>query len=311
MTQDDPRPRVVVVAGPTASGKSALGFELALALGGEIVSADSVQIYRYMDMGTAKPSKEEQAEVPHHMLDIRGPDEYYSAGDYMHEARVTADKILARGRIPLVVGGTGLYIRLFLGGMVDKAPRDSRLREELRQQEEHGGPGTLYRRLQQVDPAMARSLAPGNIARICRALEVFELTGRQLSEIQAEHAFCDRPYRSLFICLSPPRETLYERIDRRVEDMIAGGLMEEVQGLVSMGYDLGLRPMQSIGYRHIGWVLSGQMSLHDATERMKQDTRRYAKRQFTWFRSEPGVLWCDPTQKDRIRRMVVDFLNSP
>jgi len=131
-----------------------------------------------------------------------------------------------------------------------------------------------------------------------------------MSEVQAEHAFQDRPYRVLFLCLSPEREALYERIDRRVDEMIAAGLVEEVQGLLNMGYHLGLKSMQSIGYRHVGWALSGFMSLSEAITRMKQDTRRFAKRQFTWFRSEPGVLWCDPTQKDRIKRMVVDFLDS-
>ncbi|MGB9617877.1 MAG: tRNA (adenosine(37)-N6)-dimethylallyltransferase MiaA [Desulfomonilaceae bacterium] len=308
--QDDPRPRVIVIAGPTAAGKSAAGIELALAIGGEIVSADSMQVYRYMDIGTAKPTPEERRAVPHHMLDIREPDAYYSAGDYVREARAVARNIIERGRIPLVVGGTGLYIRLLLGGVVDNAPRDQELRERLKSQEERLGPGALYKRLQEVDPDFAQRVPRGNLARICRALEVYELTGRPFSQIQAEHAFRDRPYRTLFICLSQAREALYRRIDRRVDEMIAAGLMDEVQWLIKRGYDLGLKPMQSIGYRHMGWALTGRMSLQEATERLKQDTRRYAKRQLTWFRSEPGVLWCDPTHKDRIRRMVVDFLAS-
>ncbi len=301
---------MVVIAGPTASGKSSIGLELAQELGGEIVSADSVQVYRFLDIGSAKPTPEDRTRVIHHMLDIRNPDDYYSAGDYVREARAAVADIVGRGNIPLVVGGTGLYIRLLLGGVVDSAPRDPLLREELREQEQRLGPGTLYRKLQQVDPVYAHGVPATNTARICRALEVFYLTGRPMSQIQAEHAFKDRPYRVLFLCLALAREKLYARIDQRVDEMIAAGLVEEVKGLIGKGYDLGLKAMQSIGYRHVGWVLSGLMNLDQAIMRLKQDTRRFAKRQFTWFRSEPGVLWCDPTHKDRIRRMVVDFLDS-
>lgn len=307
---DDTRPKVIVIAGPTASGKSTIGLELAQEVDGEIVSADSVQVYRYLDIGAAKPTREQRARVVHHMLDIRDPDDYYSAGDYVREARAAVDNIVKRGRIPLVVGGTGLYIRMLLGGVVDKAPRDPELRNEIKRLEERRGIGALHTRLQEVDPVYAQSVPAGNTARICRALEVFELTGRPMSQIQAEHAFRDRPYRVLFLCLSWDREALYRRIDRRVDEMIAAGLVDEVKGLVNMGYDLDLKSLQAIGYRHVGWSLRGNMTLGDAVAQMKRDTRHYAKRQFTWFRSEPGVVWCDPNHKNRIRLMVVDFLDS-
>jgi len=308
---DRDKPRIVVIGGPTASGKSRAALEAAEALGGEIVSADSVQIYRGMDIGTAKPTKEEQRAIPHHLLDIRDPDEYFSAGDYVREARRVIENILSRGRVPLVAGGTGLYIRLLLGGIVEDAPRDPQLREQFRKEEELGGSGTLFRRLQRIDPAAAGGISERNISRICRALEVFELTGRRFSEIQAGHALQDRPYRYFFLCLAPERRELYARIDQRVDEMIAVGLMEEVKALMAMGFGLDLRPMQSIGYRHMGWVVTGQADMAAAVEGMKGDTRRYAKRQLTWFRSEPDGVWCDPGHKNRIRCMIDDFLTSP
>jgi tRNA dimethylallyltransferase len=288
-----------------------VGLDSAEAVRGEIVSADSVQVYRYMDIGAAKPTQEEQHIISHHMLDIRDPDEYFSAGDYVREAREALENILGRGFVPLVVGGTGLYIRLLLGGIIEDAPRDPQLREQFRAEEERFGSGTLFRRLQALDPEAARSIPQENLSRICRALEVFELTGRRLSELQTGHALQDRPYRCLFICLSPDRQELYARIDRRVDQMIEAGLMEEVNSLISMGYGLHLKPMQSIGYRHMGWVVAGRKDMTEAIEEMKQDTRRYAKRQMTWFRSEPEVVWCDPSDKSRIRCMIDDFLNAP
>jgi len=304
----DHRSAIVIIAGPTAAGKSAIALDLARKLGGEIVSADSVQIYRHMDVGSAKPSGEERARVPHHMIDIRDPDEDFSAGDYVREARLCISGIRQRGAVPLVVGGTGLYIRSLIGGIAELKSADSSVRQRLRAEEDCDGPGTLFRRLVRVDPETAKRTDPRNVSRIIRALEVIETTGKSLSQIQAEHSFKDRPYRHLFVCIAPDRALLYERIDNRVDTMIKDGLLEEVKQLLWRGYDPGLKALQSLGYRHMGMFLKGETDLAEAVRLMKRDTRRYAKRQFTWFRSEPEVLWFDPDRVEQIRLAAANFL---
>lgn len=275
---------------------------------GEIVSADSVQIYRFMDVGSAKPSPAELAMVPHHMIDIRNPDEDFSVGDYVREARAAVTRILEKGLLPIVVGGTGLYIRALLGGIVGLPPSDRERRRRLEAVERDRGPGTLYQRLVEVDPETASRTQVSQLTRIIRALEVFEATGTKMSEFQREHAFADRPYRRLFICISPQRERLYERIDNRVDCMIKGGLCREVRGLYDRGYTRELKSLQSLGYRHAGLFLAGEMDRDEAIRLMKRDTRRYAKRQLTWFRSEPGVLWFDPELEQGIELAVANFL---
>lgn len=301
--------KIVVIGGPTASGKTAVGIRLAERFGGEIVSADSVQVYRYLDVGSAKPTVEEQSRVRHHMIDIRYPDEEFSAGDYVREARRAVDEILEKGGLPLVVGGTGLYIRLLLGGIVDLPGAAHVLRKKLLEEERTGGEGTLFGRLLDVDPETAGITGPHNIMRIVRALEVFEKTGKRLSEIQMEHAFADRPYRALFVCCAPERPALYERIDKRVDCMIKGGLFDEVRNLYERGYSRELKSLQSLGYRHAGLVLAGEKDRDEAIRLMKRDTRRYAKRQFTWFRSEPDVKWFDPAEAGNIELAVAHFLD--
>ncbi len=298
-----------MIGGPTASGKTAVGIRLAERFGGEIVSADSVQVYRYLDVGSAKPTAEEQSRVRHHMIDVRDPDEEFSAGDYVREARRRVDAILEKGGLPLVVGGTGLYIRLLLGGIVDLPGAAHALRKKLLEEEDAGGEGTLFGRLLAVDPETAGLTGPHNLMRIVRGLEVFEITGKRLSEIRMEHAFTDRPYRSLFVCCTPARPALYERIDNRVDSMIKGGLFDEVRSLYERGYTRELKSLQSLGYRHAGLVLAGEKDRDEAIRLMKRDTRRYAKRQFTWFRSEPDVNWFDPAEAGSIELAVAHFLD--
>lgn len=302
------KPRIVVVAGPTASGKTALGLRLAEKFNGEIVSGDSIQVYRHMDVGSAKPSPEERFRVPHHMIDIRDPDEDFSAGDYLREARRCVDDILSRDRAPFVVGGTGLYIRTLLHGLVDAPGPSADIRARLKTEEERLGPGTLYERLVAKDPDAARSISRENLPRIVRALEVMALTGEKISEFQANHGFRGSPYAYLLICLSIDRKVLYERIDKRVDSMIKEGLIEEVSNLYSRGYSRDLKPLQSLGYRHAGMILSGEMDRNEAIRLMKRDTRHYAKRQLTWFRSEPEACWCDPRYPEGIELMVHHFL---
>jgi tRNA dimethylallyltransferase len=306
-TMSTERPHVVVIAGPTASGKTGLGIELAEKFKGEIVSADSVQIYRHMDIGSAKPTPDERSRVVHHMIDIRNPDEDFSAGDYVREARNCIDNIHARGMVPLVVGGTGLYIRLLLGGIVSLPAANSLLRHTLRE-EESKTEGCLYARLFEVDPESARRATPHNLVRIIRALEVYELTGRRLTDIQKEHGLQDRRYRALFICTAPKRQVLYERIDKRVDCMIKGGLFEEMSRLYGLGFARNLKSLQSLGYRHAGMVLAGEKDEREAIRLMKRDTRRFAKRQVTWFRSEPDVLWIDPEDNTEMGLVVANFL---
>lgn len=281
---------------------------LAEEFGGEIVSADSIQVYRYLDVGSAKPTAEEQARVTHHMIDVRSPDEHFSAGDYVREARATIRAALDRGAVPFVVGGTGLYIRLLLGGIADVPASDSSVRRRLLDEARRCAEGKMWMRLSQVDPETARQTPAANLVRVLRGLEVLELTGKPLSEIQHGHALADRPYTSLFLVISPPRGVLYERIDKRVDSMIKGGLLEEVARIYGRGYSRELKPLQSIGYRHAGMVLAGEMGEREAIALMKRDTRRYAKRQFTWFRSEHGALWCDSEDASRVRLEVSHFL---
>lgn len=297
-----------MVAGPTASGKTDVAIDLALKFNGEIVSADSIQVYRHMDVGSAKPTSEQLAAAPHHMIDVRNPDEEFTCGDYVREARQCIADIVARGRTPIVVGGTGLYIRALLGGIIELPAPDPAIREKLRREEEREGSGALYKRLAQVDPLSHDRIEPENLVRIMRALEVYESTGNRLSELQEKHGFGDRPFDYVFLCLSPGRDVLYDRIAKRVDTMIQIGLLKEVCNLYQKGYSGDLKPLQSLGYRHAGMIIAGRMESHEAIELMKRDTRRYAKRQLTWFRSEPGVIWIDPEDRERIEFEVANLL---
>lgn len=275
---------------------------------GEVVSADSIQIYRYMDIGSAKPDQELRKRVPHHVIDIRNPDEDFSAGDYVREARTVIRDLTTRGKTPVVVGGTGLYIRCLLGGIIDVPPPLPELRRQLEEEERQKEPGTLYNRLILLDPEAAAAIPRENLRRIIRALELFEITGELPSRMRRQHAFGDRPYTSLYIGLFPERSILYEQIDKRVDSMIKNGLLEEVSHLYAMGYGRDLKSMQSLGYRHGGLVLAGEATVEEAVRLMKRDTRRYAKRQFTWFRSEPSVIRWDPRDVKGILLMVAQFL---
>jgi len=244
------------------------------------------------------------------MIDIRYPDEEFSAGDYVREGRQCVNDVLSRGGVPIVAGGTGLYIRLLLGGVVDMPPSDPRVRAKLRAEAEALGKLALFERLQRVDPDSALEIGSHNLSRIVRGLEVFELTGRTISSVRRAHGFRDRAYDALFICLAPDRRVLYERIDKRVDIMVREGLVKEVSILYQRGFSPELKPLQSLGYRHAGMILSGRVDPDEAIRLMKRDTRRYAKRQITWFRSEPEAVWCDPGQKEGIGLMVDNFLGQ-
>lgn len=287
------KPKIIIIVGPTAAGKSRVAMEVAERFNGEIVSADSMQIYRYMDIGTAKPSKEDRERVRHHLIDIRNPDEDFDAARFKDEASKVVVDINGRGFIPIIVGGTGLYIKALTEGIFDVPEVDKALRERLRKEAEESDLSVLYKRLKAVDPEAAEKIGPHNTHRILRALEVFYLTGRPISEYQKEHSFSERPYDMIKIGLLKERETLYKDIDERVEGMIKAGFLEEVSGMLKMGYGLELKAMQSIGYSHICTYLNGGYTLEEAVTLMKRDTRHYAKRQMTWFRRDKEIAWFD------------------
>lgn len=287
------KPKIVIIVGPTAVGKSKVAMEVAERFNGEIVSGDSMQIYRNMDIGTAKPSKEDRERVRHHLIDIRNPDEDFDAARFKDEASKAIVDINGRGFIPIIVGGTGLYIKALTEGIFDVPEVDKALRERLRKEAEESGLSVLYKRLMDTDPEAAEKIGPHNTHRILRALEVFYHTGKPISEYQKEHSFSERPYDTLKIGLLKERETLYKDIDERVEGMIKAGLVEEVSGIIGMGYGLNLKAMQSIGYCHICNYLKGDYTLGEAVTLMKRDTRHYAKRQMTWFRRDKEIAWFD------------------
>jgi tRNA dimethylallyltransferase len=286
---------VVLLAGPTGVGKTALSLRLASEWNGEIVNADSMQVYKLMDIGSAKPTPEERAQAPHHLIDVVAPDEPFDAGRYAETARPVVDELLRRGKIPLVVGGTGLYMKALLHGVCPGAPGSEEVKEELRRELEERGLDELHAELGRVDPRAARRIHPNDRQRILRALEVYRLTGAPLTEWQERHGFQDAPYRRVVkIFLHRDREELYARIDARVHLMLEQGFIEEVRRLLEMGYGPELKPMQSLGYRQATQYILGNTTLEEAVRQIQQETRRYAKRQMTWFRADPEFQWIDP-----------------
>jgi tRNA dimethylallyltransferase len=286
-------PAVVVVVGPTASGKSDLAVRLAELFGGEVVNADSMQVYRGMDIGTAKPSAGLMRRVPHHLIGIVTPDVNFTAADFQQAARRVIAEIHARGRLPIVVGGTGLYIRALLHGLSPSPGGDVEFRAHLTGIADREGNGVLLDRLRTVDPMAAGRLHVNDRLRIIRALEVYQQSGQPFSAHQSGHGFAEEWCTALKIGIDVPRDELYRRINLRVEQMLADGLVEEVQGLLAAGYDRNLKALRSIGYKEICAYLAGELSLSEATELIKRDTRHYAKRQLTWFKREAGIIWVE------------------
>ena len=290
MSTDKP---ILIIAGPTAVGKTDTSILLAQELRAEIVSADSMQIYRGMDIGTAKPIREQRRIVYHHMIDIVEPHQPYSVGDYLRDARAAIDGIISSGGTPIVVGGTGLYIRALTRGLFHGPPANLDLRERLLQREAEGEPGMLYSDLVKVDPEAAIKIHPNDLRRTVRALEVYHLKDRKLSEFQREHSFQDRPYRFRMLFLVRSREELYPRIEKRIDQMITDGLEAEVKTLMDQGCRPELPSMQGLGYNQFMDYLLGKTSRDEAVSLLKRDTKRFAKRQFTWFRREPEAQWMD------------------
>jgi len=287
-------PTLIALVGPTAVGKTALAVELAGRLGGEIVSADSRQIYRHMEIGTAKPTSAERAAAPHHLIDIRDPDEPFSLADFQELAYAAIDAIVARGRAPLLVGGTGQYLAAALEGWsIPRVPPQPELRAALEREAAELGAAALHARLAAVDPAAAAQIQPANMRRVIRALEVHAVTGRPISEQQRR---APPPYRVRTIWLVRPREELYARADARVEVMLAAGLVDEVAGLLARGYGWELPAMSSLGYIQLRPLFEGRASLAACVERLKFDTHAFIRRQEAWFRRLPNLEQWRPGQ---------------
>jgi tRNA dimethylallyltransferase len=304
----------IAVLGPTGSGKSALALSIARRFHGEIVNCDALQVYRGMDVGTAKASWEERREVPHHMLDLRSPGEDFSAGDYLRIGRESLDRIRSKGALPVVAGGTGFYYRALCDGLFEGPGRSEDLRARMRQVLERRGPPRLHRALARADPEAAARISPTDASRIVRAFEVYLLTGKPISSWQQRPADHLTGFRWLKLAISWPREVLYGRINSRVDGMIQGGLLEEVRELLR-SFPPDSHAFKAIGYGQIAAFLGGKTSLEGAVEEIKRGTRRYAKRQLTWFRAEDGILWLDGTQgfggvKSQAARLVESFVRA-
>jgi tRNA dimethylallyltransferase len=300
--------RVLVICGPTASGKSDLALRLAHTLDGEIINADSMQVYRGMDIGTAKPSAEQRAEIPHHLIDVADPDQSFSAADFAEAAEAAIRDIGSRGKRAIVVGGTGLYIRALLKGLVDSPAGTEETRQELQTEARQRGNPAMLDELRQVDPELAECIHPNNMVRIIRALEVFRTTGIPLSRYQQEHGFSGQRYHSLQIGIRVERQLLYDRIDGRVNQMLEQGLLQEVQRLLNAGYGTESKAMRAIGYKELIAHLDGEYGLDEAIRLIKRDTRHYAKRQLTWFNADKDILWLEyPAEFDTILNNAIEF----
>ncbi|MGD9852449.1 MAG: tRNA (adenosine(37)-N6)-dimethylallyltransferase MiaA [Nitrospirales bacterium] len=304
---------VVAIVGPTAIGKSRIGIQVAKQLQTEILTADSRQVFREMDVGTDKPSLIERQGVPHRLIDLVDPDQPFNTGDFRQAAIPEISRLHQAGKIPLVIGGTGLYIRTLLRGLCPGPPADWALRQQMAEDAKLHGPHYLFHQLQRVDPALAKRLHPNDQPKIQRALEVYALLGKPFSHIQDKHQFTDAPYPYLLIGLTMDRATLYERIDTRVELEIDKGLIQETQQLLDHGYSRELGSMKGLGYKQFSGYIAGEYSYEEAVRILKRDTRRFAKRQMTWFAKEPGIQWLSVDQSDipdRATTAIIDRITN-
>jgi tRNA dimethylallyltransferase len=292
---------VVVLVGPTAVGKSRVAVEVAKAFKTEVLTADSRQVYRGMDVGTDKPVPEERQGVPHRLIDLVDPDESFNAGLYRRQAVDEIERLYRDCRLPLIVGGTGLYVRTLLKGLCDAPPTDPIMRAGLRQEAKDQGHDRLYARLVAVDPVAAARLHPRDESKVIRALEVYQLSGRRMSEFQQEHGFAERPYSALIIGLNRDRDALYRRIEERIDWQLDHGLIEETKQLLVQGYQLDSAAMKGLGYRQVAEHLAGEYDVAEMVRRFKRDTRHFSKRQMTWFRKEPGIQWLTIKESESVQ----------
>lgn len=304
---------LIVIGGPTACGKTGFSIKLAKEIGGEIISADSMQVYRYMDIGTAKVTPEEADGVPHYLIDEFDPDEEYNVMLFQQKAKAYMEQIWAKGKVPILVGGTGFYINALLyDNDFTETDNDTSYREECYRLAQEQGPEVLYERLKEIDPEYAAIMHANNVKRVTRALEYHYLTGQKFSEHNAEQKEKETPYDAAVIILSMDREKLYERIELRIDIMMEQGLLEEVKGLLDKGYTPELVSMQGIGYKEFIPYFNGECTLEEAVTQLKTNTRRFAKRQLTWFRRQIEGLWVDMSSSTGEEAMeeVLDYLKQ-
>ena len=304
---------LIVIGGPTACGKTGFSIKLAKEIGGEIISADSMQVYRYMDIGTAKVTPEEADGVPHYLIDEFDPDEEYNVMLFQQKAKAYMEEIWAKGKTPILVGGTGFYINALLyDNDFTETDNDTSIREECYRLAQEQGPEVLYERLKEIDPEYAAIMHAINVKRVTRALEYHYLTGLKFSEHNAEQKKKETPYDAAVIILSMDREKLYERIELRIDIMMEQGLLEEVKGLLEKGYTPELVSMQGIGYKEFIPYFNGECTLEEAVTQLKTNTRRFAKRQLTWFRRQIEGLWVDMSSSTGEEAMeeVLDYLKQ-
>lgn len=300
---------LIVIAGPTASGKTQTSVQLAKAIGGEIISADSMQVYRGMTIGTAKVLPEEMAGVPHHLIDVLNPDDGCSIAKFQSMVKEAMTDIYSRGKVPILTGGTGFYIQAIVNDIdFEETVGDKTYRHELERKAEEGGGQALYDQLKLVDPESAKAIHENNYKRVIRALEYHHQTGEKISNHNQREKLKESPYNVAFYVLTMDRSVLYDRINRRVDAMVEGGLIEEVAGLLEEGYTPDLVAMQGLGYKEIIHYIQGTWSKEEAIEILKRDTRRFAKRQLTWFRREPLTQWVDLSKLDHDLDAVLNFM---
>lgn len=289
---------LVVLLGPTAVGKSRIAVKVAKVFETEVLAADSRQVYRGMDIGTDKPTIEERQGVLHRLIDLVDPDVPFNTGWYRQAALEEIGRLHQTGRLPFVVGGTGLYIRTLVRGLCQAPQADPSLRAEFKKLSDDQGPGSLYAELQRIDPDTAGRLHPNDESKIIRALEVHRLSGRSISAVHREHQFQDAPFPTLLIGLQRSRVALYEKIEQRIDWQLAHGMVEETRALLDRGYGRQLGAMKGLGYRQVAAYLANECRYDDMVDRFKRDTRRFAKRQMTWFRKEPGIVWVSVGEQD-------------
>ena len=298
---------MVIINSPTATGKTGLAIELALDFGGEIISADSLQVYRYLDIGTAKPTMDERNKVKHYLIDVVDPDEEFNAAIFTEKARAVITELARKHKPVFVVGGTGLYIRALLKGIVETPKVDENIRNYYRKLREIHGKEYLFSLLQKKDAQAAQKIKPNDTIRVIRALEVLEQSGESIISKQSRHSFADSPYNTYKIGLQVDSQQLKERIARRTEKMIATGLVSEVENLLGRGYDKNLKPLQSLGYKQVIRYLSGECNWEEALRLINRDTWHYAKRQMTWFAADKEINWFKPDSSEEIKRNVAKF----
>ena len=307
MELSSPLPTILVIVGPTASGKTSLALEIARRTSAEIISADSRQVYQYLTIGTAKPTPDELKEVKHYFVDQILPDQHFSAGEFGIDGRKIIDKIIGQKKMPVIVGGTGLYIRSLVDGLFSGPGREEHLRENLEARLESEGVDVLLEELRRVDPEAAARMLPSNQRRIIRALEVYYATGKPISQHHGEHEK-KKFFNPVFAGLQWERKKLYDRVNSRVERMLAAGFLDEVKGLVSGGYDDQYKSLQTVGYKEAFAFLRKDISYERMVELMKQNTRRFAKRQLTWFRRDARIRWFDIGEENEIPRIAEEVL---